>query len=336
MRIRRLILPFLILMFGLSQFGCIQVRLARDPQADLTQSPLFLEKVRVNELEHAQRMGYLLESRESNFKGCVIYLEGFADSIMNHAPLFNKLTNAGYRVLMFDYLGQGGSEGEMAKTRIAAKGAPYPKAKDYEIGEQARFVWKRYSESKDPVYGRDCAESPKLVIGWSTGGLAAYKLAREKWGDAFVFIAPGIVPYKCVGESSGNCLSNLTENEVVTVRTLTRNTFAGTHDPHLDPVRPTSIVKEAKEFATNLLTTAALSRSWKIPKATRGLVFLSGVEDTYVDREKTQKILKTQAPSFEIVSYDGALHEIDNELPEVAEDMHRRTVEFFDSVIAGK
>ena len=133
---------------------------------------------------------------------------------------------------MFDYLGQGGSEGSMAYTRINSLGDPYPKSRDYEVGEQAKFVWDRYSKSSDPVFGRNCEGSSKRIIGWSTGGLAAYRLAAEGWAKEVVLIAPGIVPNLCVGEAGNSSLAqcaakNLNLNHIITERTLTFNRFAG-------------------------------------------------------------------------------------------------------------
>src|SRR6185312_33467 len=49
-------------------------------------------------------------------KACVLYLEGLGDSIMNHRPLFSNLNQNGYRVIAFDYMGQGGSQGSMNLT----------------------------------------------------------------------------------------------------------------------------------------------------------------------------------------------------------------------------
>jgi alpha-beta hydrolase superfamily lysophospholipase len=322
------------LLLGAAFVSCTTMppHLERQPQSEISSSPLYLEKVRINGLQDSQRMGFLTEAPQTVFKGCVIFLEGLGDSMRNHYPLFNKLNNAGYRVLLFDYLGQGGSEGSMNTTRVWAAGDPFPRSEDHEIGNQARFVWERYSDRKNAVYNRTCADSPKRVIGWSTGGLAAYKLAFEKWADGVVLIAPGIVPNYCVGESAGSCAKNITRNTVITKATLTRNIYAKGYDPHLDPIKPTSIVYDVPEFATNLITTSFKAREWSMPAETKGLVFLSGTEDTYVDRDETMKVLSAKAPSFQVVAYDGALHEIDNEAPAVANDMHARTIEFLDSI----
>ena len=263
------------------------------------------------------RTGIFAETNSATFKGCVLYLEGLADSMLNHRPYFKSLSEQGYRIVAFDYIGQGGSSGTMNHSRIYD-----PLFSSLEIGSQAKFVWNHYAE---------CANSKKIVIGWSTGGLAAYRLAHEEWADAVVLIAPGIHPNKLVGEAAVHPTMLLTGEQVITKRTLTRNSFEGQNDPHVDAIKPISPTL-VPLFATNLVGSATISQSWQIKGHVKGLVFLSGANDTYVDRENTLKTLKSQAPHFVIHSYEGALHELDNELPAVSQDLYVRTIRFFESL----
>ena len=196
-----------------------------------------------------------------------------------------------------------------------------------EIGTQARVIWKELGSLRSPA-GNTCVQSKKMIVGWSTGGLASYRLAYEGWADSVVLIAPGIHPNKFVGEAAEKSSLMLTGDQVITERTLTRNQFKNQPNPHIDPINPISPMK-VPLFATNLLLTSELSQFWKISPKTNGLVFLSGEEDTYVDREATKKTLTKNASHFSIVAYSGALHEIDNELPEVANDMIQKTIQFF-------
>lgn len=248
------------------------------------------------------------------FKGCVLYLEGLGDSISNHIPLFSFLADNGYRVISFDYMGQGGSSGSMNDTTV----------NDYlgtgaQITTQAKFFWGRHEE---------CAKRPRLVIGWSTGGLAAYSLANEGWANAVVLIAPGIVPKKFVGESAHWAWWEFPFRPVITLETLTRNRFVNQWNPHVDPIKPDSPLK-VPWFALNLLSTAKAARSWKIPPTVAGLVFLSSNSDTYVDARKTAQVLRMNAPLFTVIQEQGALHEIDNELPTAANDLRSTAVKFF-------
>ena len=251
-----------------------------------------------------------------------MYLEGLGDSILNHRPLFTALSEGGFRVITFDYMGQGGSTGSMNHTRIYD-----PVFSELEIGTLARTVWEKFGHQQT-LNGNNCERHKKMVLGWSTGGLATYRLALEGWADSVVLIAPGIHPKEFVGEAAENRLLLVKGEQVITERTLTRNKFVNQQNPHIDPINPVTPVYVAA-FAANLLATSKLSQTWKIPTATKGLVFLSGDEDTYVDRAATKNTLARNAPHFAVVEYAGALHEIDNELPEVANDMTNRTVEFF-------
>ena len=267
------------------------------------------------------RTGIVFESSNVPFKGCVLYLEGFADSILNHRALFSALSESGFRVISFDYMGQGGSSGTMNDTRLYDPVFP-----SLEIGSQARAVWNEMGGLKNPV-GNSCQLSKKMIIGWASGGLASYRLAYEGWADTVVLIAPGIHVQKFVGESAAKHSLMFTGDQVITERTLTRNQFKDQSNPHIDPINPVSPMK-VPLFTTNLLLTSELSHFWKISPKTTGLVFLSGKEDTYVDREATKSTLTKNAFHFSIVAYDGALHEIDNELPEIANDMIQKTIQF--------
>ncbi|MCM2353412.1 MAG: alpha/beta fold hydrolase [Pseudobdellovibrio sp.] len=264
------------------------------------------------------RTGYYRESAQAEFKGCVMYLEGLADSVANQQPLFHHLSESGYRTVFFDYMGQGGSEGSMNNSRVLD-----PINNSLQISTQAQFVWNKYSEG--------CKNSKKIVIGWSTGGLVSYKMAAEGWADAVVLIAPGIHTKMFIGEAAKNPSDLLTFQQVISERTLTRNTFSDGRNPHVEPIKPTSPAK-VPLFATNLVAASKVSQTWKISEKVKGLVFLSGVEDTYVDRDATIATLKRNAAHFGVVSYDGALHEIQNEIPEVAHDMYQKTTQFLNHI----
>lgn len=307
-------MKFLILFFFVA---CSQI--SRVPQSELRQGPFPTFQVYSEKLQTEFRVGMYLESPKKNFKGCVLYLEGLADSIMNHEPLFRRLSDAGYRTITFDYMGQGGSAGTMNDTRIISDFE-----KEQEVGQQARWVWEMFSGKEFVWKGRNCHGSKKRVIGWSTGGLATYRLAYEKWAQEVVMIAPGIHVKPMVGEAATDWSEMFMFRQTITARTLTRNRAA----PHVDPIKPKTPAT-IPLFATNLLASSIKSQSWKISKNVRGLVFLSGKEDTYVNRDKIFRTVRANAPHFGIQVHDGSLHEMDNELPGVASDVRERTVKFF-------
>lgn len=267
---------------------------------------------------------------KGSFKGCVLYLEGLGDSLKNHMPFFSKLTDHGYRVIAFDYKGQGGSEGSMNDVRINVElppNATKDMIKRYErvdkfksIPVMADFVWTR---------SPDCHLFKKRIIGWSTGGAAAYVMAHKKQGDVFVLIAPAIAPKVMIGESAKRWDKMLSFRQTITERTLTRNTFENEVNPHQDDIKPKSPM-HVPQFAGNLMLIASLTKNWKIDSSIKGMAFLSGKEDTYVDRDKTLSLLQKNAPHFKLKIYNGALHELDNELPEVSQDLHESVVRFLD------
>lgn len=295
-----------------------------------------LEQVIYPPLKIKMRAGFSPEAAE--LKGCVLYLQGLADSVRNHQPYFSFLNRAGYRVIFFDYLGQGGSEGSMNSTRVQVELPPtassqmkrkYDQAdKFYEIQEQAEFFWNRYRSVTGPT-GQVCTNAPTAVIGWSTGGLAAYRMAHERRAKAVILLAPGLHPKWMVGESAERWDKMILLRQTITEPSLTRNRFENQNNPHRDPIMPKSPA-HVPRFAGNLLGVASHSKNWTMDRTVPGLVFLSGAEDTYVDREATIRTLSLNAPHFEVVTYDGALHELDNELPSVTADLYQKSVDFLD------
>jgi alpha-beta hydrolase superfamily lysophospholipase len=272
------------------------------------------------------RAGYYRESADAQFQGCLLYLQGLADSLKNHAPYFAHLSRAGYRVIAFDYMGQGGSGGTMNHTRIVD-----PLFPALQISSIADQVWNKYSSMRDEITGQDCRQSKRVVIGWSTGGLAAYELAHQGWAEAVILIAPGLYPKKLVGESADRPELLLTGDPVITERTLTSASYADGQNPHVDAIKPDSPSK-VPLFATNLLASAKLSRHWKIRNSVKGLVFISGPLDSYIDRKATLLKIRDNARHFKVVAFSDALHEIDNERPEITSKMYEESTAFFESL----
>lgn len=238
------------------------------------------------------------------FKGNIIYYEGLGDSMLNHMPMFKKLTGAGYQVIAFDYMGQGGSSGSMNDTKIQY------------ISHIGHAIWKNYAINLEKI-------STKTIIGWSTGGLAAYFAAAYSTADRVVLIAPGIAPNKVVGGG----LTSLPPNRI-TMESLTTDSY-GTYnvDPHLEVIKPISPIM-VPHFATNLLISAFEASSLTIHKSVKGLVLLSGDKDTYVHATKTKTILSKMASHFKVIQYPDALHEIDNERKDIRDQAHKDILNF--------
>ncbi len=253
------------------------------------------------------RSGYLAENPKVPFRGNIIYYEGLADSMINHMPLFTKLTKIGYRVIAFDYMGQGGSSGDMNDTRI------------FQITELGNRVWKRHA--------RDLNQFPqKTIIGWSTGGLAAYVQAATAITTditKLVLIAPGIIPRTLVGQQMP---FELRFNQI-TMQSLTSQVYSiGVFNPHLDPIKPTSPF-QVFNFAIDLLQTASAHNWFPMPRHIKGLVLLAG-RDLYVNSQQIFRRLDRIAPHFEFRKYTGARHEIHNEAEPVQSMAHDSIVNF--------
>tara|TARA_R110000868_G_scaffold68518_9_gene202582 strand:+ start:784 stop:1677 length:894 start_codon:yes stop_codon:yes gene_type:complete len=268
---------------------------------------LGFEELQAGKHKELIRIGYLKANDRVKFRGNILYYQGLADSMLNHDPLFEVLTKAGFRVIAFDYMGQGASSGTMNNTTIENIN---------ELGDQVIARLGRPDQSGKKRYH---------LIGWSTGGLATYRKAHQNDENVIstVLIAPGIAPNYLVGEG----LFNWPVDEI-SMRSLTTNNFEGVNDPHEDPIHPNTPLV-VPMFAANLQNVAKIARwFWTIPETMPGLVLLSGPNDTYVNAKKTKKVLKRRAPHFKTVTYAGAKHEIDNEVENIAAHARQKILEF--------
>ncbi len=276
----------------LSIFFSVLVHL---PASAHTKQPWRLQEVRFKGAKI--RTGILKTAHPK--RGTVLYLQGLGDSMMNHEALFSAVSNAGFDVIAFDYMGQGGSGGSMNRTTIA------------NINTLADQVWRQYVKDET---------QKKILIGWSTGGLAAYRYAYKypQKVEKMFLIAPGIVPKWLVGERM-----------MITVPSLTSvpHNELELNDPHVDPVRPRSPLF-VPAFSLNLQAIAAKARRWEISPEVSGHVFLSSEEDTYVNSAKTIEVLERNAAHLDYTYYagTGALHELDNEIEPVAKDLRETIV----------
>ena len=241
------------------------------------------------------RAGYFTESSKVPFRRNIVYLQGLADSMMNHDSFFRALSDAGHRVVAFDYMGQGGSGGSMNDTRIEG------------IVELARAVCAKFCRPMNrlPVY-----------MGWSTGGLAAYWAATQSSvTDTVVLITPGL-SVKLVPGKWG----------VITEDTLTSAKFAPGKNPHVDPIKPKSPAL-VPLFATDLLAKSVKSRWWEVRPNVRGFVALAG-DDKYADSTAVAERVRKNAPWFRVVNYPKARHEIHNEVPAIRDALVRDALAF--------
>jgi hypothetical protein len=144
-------------------------------------------------------------------------------------------------------------------------------------------------------------------------------MAKDKWADAVVLIAPGLHPQLVPGDSFA-----------INVDTLACRTYPQGTSPHIDAVRPSNALK-VPLFAMNLLETSVYAKSWKVDPKIKGLVFLGG-EDHYVHTPKIPGALKRIAPQFQVLHYAKACHEIHNSHDQIRNDLVKRTIEFFNGI----
>ncbi len=255
------------------------------------------------------RSGYMEENKDVNFKGNILYFEGLGDSMLNHRPLFKSLTANGFRVIAFDYMGQGGSTGSMNDTRMK------------DIPKLGILVYQRLA--------RDIEHFRKpIILGWSTGGLAAYLAALNDQADKIILLAPGIVPRLILGEQDILELSF----DKITLNTLTSKRYLpNEYNPHVDGIRPSSPLV-VKDFATDLILTSIKARNSVVSKNVKGLVLFSGQKDSYVHSIWGQQRLKSIAPSFKQVVYAHSLHEIDNEITSIQQDVQKQILAFLNTL----
>jgi alpha-beta hydrolase superfamily lysophospholipase len=189
----------------------------------------------------------------------------------------------------------------------------------YEIGALGDKIWK--------LQARDLTNYPtKNIIGWSTGGLAAFVHARSKIDvHNIVLIAPGIAPNVRVGEQN---ILEFKFNQI-TLPSLTTQVYTNSaNNPHIDPIKPRSPL-DVMDFSMDLTLTAAASRRGSpIGERVQGFVLLSGDNDTYVNAQKTFDVLKKIAPHFSARQYPNTLHEIDNEAEPARSMAHRDILDF--------
>lgn len=269
----------------------------------LCPEPWVCEEIKLNLPQSTSiRTGYFPET--GTFKGNVLYFEGLGDSMVNHSPLFQTLSQAGYRVLAFDYSGQGGSSGKMNDTRLKI------------IPKMGEVVWKRFARKTK-------SQTPVTILGWSTGGLAAYLATQTMKVDQLILIAPGIHPKALVGEGLLNWPINEITLETLTTEDYSRNVF----NPHLEEIRPRTPLK-AMSFVKDLFEKSFESQKMKMSSQVRGLVLLSGKKDTYVNSPTTAETIKKNAPHFVVKTYEGALHEIDNERASIRQKAFNDILQF--------
>jgi alpha-beta hydrolase superfamily lysophospholipase len=237
----------------------------------------------------------------------VLFFTGFADRIDNHDPLFQAWTNAGYRVVSFDYPGHGESTGSID---------------NYDFHGLAEIANEVEADT------REDDERPLFLAGWSTGGLLAVRLVQSRTlpspgrePDGLVLLAPGVAVHALVGDKG-----------FVTQDTLTSNP----NPPHAGPPKPKSPLLVPR-FATKLEANVVLAQTEKYPGNVPTLVVVAGdAEDAYADTKKVKKWASGLGDA-EVwgVQCAGAKHELDNEPNPIGDSVRAMAARFPKLVLDG-
>ncbi len=224
-------------------------------------------------------------------KADVLFLHGYGDTWKNHLGLFDLMAAHGLRTVAFDLPSHG-----------ATVMAPGQDLNDLGFSDLALLA----ENVHDHAFGADQSR-PLFVVGWSTGGLLAVRMAQESGyvshrpiGGLALF-APGVAVYPCVG----NLICHIT-NE-----TLTHNTslYGRAISPKTPLIRPV--------FATKLLANA--TASWKSGVGVPSLVIAAGdYQDKYVITPKLKMWVGMQQKfhgqtAMRAYQCADARHELDNE-----------------------
>jgi len=258
---------------------------------------------------------YGVFSQVNEVIGDVLFLHGYGDSFLNHLALFKQLNESGLRVIGFDYPSHGKTQGM------------YWNDLDF-------HSFKSLTEIAEAVLNETSSTTsrPLFIIGWSTGGLHAIRIAQvPRFRKLFpslsglVLYAPGVAVKKCVGNSFCH-ITNETLN----------------HDPLLRSrqIEPRSPLYRI-DFAAKLIFNA--TRSWYqgIPEHVPTLVFVGGEKDKYVKTKDIKSWVQLQRNQFSAdinaIQCPQAFHELDNELPKYGGKFVReQSIAFVRSIVFKK
>lgn len=200
----------------------------------------------------------------------ILYFTGYADSGVNHLPLFDAWAQSGFRVLSFDYP----SHGE-TKAWLPFGG---PVALNF-------FSLKRLAALAMNLEGRLRADRPLILAGWSTGGLEAARLVQAGWyGDrkpaGLILFAPAVSPRLFPGVAGFVTKDTLTDNPLAPLESKIKPRAPG----YLTPLFALSMLKESKAL-----------REGSFPKGIPVFTIVAGSKDRYVHSEPTIRWIEEQA-----------------------------------------
>ncbi|RDH44411.1 alpha/beta hydrolase [Zooshikella ganghwensis] len=241
----------------------------------------------------AQHKGYvrvgIFQPKNRSAHGDILFLHGHADRLDNHPTLFNTWTQAGFRVISFDWPSHG-----LSRTM------PIDTFTFDELAAIAILVEKQTAAEK---------ERPLILAGWSFGGLVATRISQQanlhrifsRPLTALLLITPGIAVHPFSGGDGVARLSTLTNNPNPPV--------AGPPSPALPIQNPL--------FAIRLLAAAWQAQQQALPQKLPTFIALAGDQtDWYVNTPKLKHWIKRfpkQHTQVDIWQCPEAKHALDHE-----------------------
>lgn len=218
----------------------------------------------------------------------VVYFPGFADRFENHPRLLTQLSQAGMKVISYDYPGHGESK---------ANNLGLNSFTISDLAEMGALALEKMGQSTVPTY----------FIGWSTGGLVATRLLQkrllnEKWNvERTILLAPALPPRLIIGEFG-----------FVTKNTLTSDP----NPPYLDEIEPRTPMAFPL-FAASILHDSRVARSESWPKQIPVFIIAAGEDsDRYANSREILEWTTAQSHVGNNVLFaecPDAKHDLENE-----------------------
>lgn len=232
----------------------------------------------------------------------ILYLHGFADHLGNHRQLFEAWTNAGFRVIAFDFPSHGKSYGLRGLDTF-----PFTS-----LARLAATIEKRTAED---------SRRPLLLAGWSTGALLATRIVSSNQFPRFtrpikaqILFSPGISVPWLVGDFGR-----------VTWRSLSNNP-ALWNSPAPKPMSP--FVKPLFSLSLKLNSWVAQSDLLSVPT----LCMVGGVDDNrYINLNNVIDWAAWQEASgmpLELREFPDAAHALDLEWGTIGPSVREAAVNF--------
>jgi pimeloyl-ACP methyl ester carboxylesterase len=247
----------------------------------------------------------------------IIFFHGFADSIQNHSHLIAALSKNGYRVIGFDYP-EHGPKGSVSDSSSANSWTMKSIAKVVSFMTEAQNIEDKSVAPLD-------SSKPVVLMGWSTGGTLALRIAQS----SEFLQATGLAKINAVVAITPGIPVSATPFNTVVNDDLT-DCAGGLLDPN--PTQP---------WQTGLFSGSLLKESIALKNATAGkiptLVFTSNpAKDKFVDVvSSVEWVKKNKSQGVFGIQCDGK-HGLEFEGDKLGANIRLTAVQFISSVLSGK